>query len=234
NWTRNNNKVNKLYTDPTTGQELDSYPITSAWGVNISAVPGEEFGVMREYAYERNDDGAIVVNANGMPRMVAQQEIGNITPDWVGGMTNTLRYKNVSLSFLIDARKGGDFFSVSDMFGAYTGVMGFTAEVDLRENGLIVGQDVLTDVDVVKQDGTPNDIRISANQFFTGVSYAGGGSEYSVIDGSYIKLRNINITYNLPNSITSRYSWLKGAGVSLFANNVAMLYTHKSNKAGLD
>lgn len=234
NWARNKNQVNKLYTDPVTGQELANYPITSAWGVNISAVPGEEFGVIRGYAYERNDDGAIVVNANGIPKMVAQQELGNITPDWVGGMTNTLRYKNVSLSFLIDARKGGDFYSVSDMFGAYTGVMGFTAEGDIRENGVIVGQDVLKDFTVVKEDGTPNDIRTSANQFFTGVSYAGGGTEFSIIDGSYIKLRNINVTYNLPNSITSRYSWLKGAGVSLFANNVALLYTHKSNKAGLD
>lgn len=234
NWALNRNKVNKLYTDPVSGQKLDNYPITSAWGVNISAVPGESFGVIRGSAYKRDDNGNVVVNSNGMPTFIGQQEIGNITPDWVGGITNTFNYKNFSLSFLIDVRKGGDFYSVTDMFSTYTGVLKHTAAGDIRENGLIVGRDVLKGYNVVKADGTPNDIVVSADQFFTGISYAGGGTEYSIIDGSYIKLRNINFTYRLPNSITSRYNWLKGAGVSVFANNLALLYTHKSNKARID
>jgi len=234
NWATNTNKVNKLYTDPNTGIKLDNYLLTSAWGVNISAEPGESFGVMKGYAYERNDEGAIVVDAGGMPIMNAQEEIGNVTPDWVGGLTNTFSYKNFSLSFLLDMRKGGDFFSVTDMFGSLTGVLDYTAEGNIRETGVIVGQEVLSDFKVVKEDGSPNDIRMSANDFFAGISYAGGGSEFSVIDGSYIKLRNIVLTYRLPGSLTSRYSWLKGAGVSVFANNVALLYTHKSNKAGVD
>ena len=234
NWAKNENTVNRLYTDPVTGQELANYPITGAWGVNISAVPGEDYGVIRGSAYERDENGSVVVNANGIPNFVSQQEIGNITPDWIGGITNTFTYKDFSLGFLLDMRRGGDFYSVTDMFGAYTGVLGFTAEGDLRERGIVVGQDVLTDFTVVKEDGTPNDIEVSADDFFKQVSYAGGGTEYSIIDGSYIKLRNINLSYRLPNSITSRYSWLKGASVSLFAHNVAMLYTHKSNKAGID
>lgn len=234
NWAKNTNRVNKLYTDPVTGQELANYPITSAWGVNISAVPGESFGVIRGAAYKRDDNGNVVVNSVGMPTFVGQQEIGNITPDWVGGITNTFSYKNFSLGFLIDMRKGGDFYSVTDMFSSYTGVLEHTAAGTIRENGVVVGQDVLKGYTVVKADGTPNDIVVDADRFFQGVSYAGGGTEYSIIDGSYIKLRNVNISYKLPNSLTNRYSWLKGAGVSVFANNLALLYTHKSNKAGID
>ncbi len=234
NWAKNSNKVNKLYTDPVTQQTLANYPITSAWGVNISAIPGESFGVIKGYAYERNANGDVVVNSAGMPNMKAQQEIGNITPSWIGGMTNTFSYKDFSLGFLIDVRKGGDFFSVTDMFSSYTGVLAHTAVGNIRENGVIVGQDVLTDFNVVKADGSPNDIRVSADQFFQEIAFAGGGTEYSIIDGSYVKLRRVNVTYKIPNTITSRYSWLKGAGVSLFANNLALLYTDKSNKAGID
>lgn len=235
NWANNKNKVNELYADPVTGQLIDNYPITSVWGVNISAVPGEEFGVMKGRRYRRNDEGAVIVNASsGLPMFDNQQKIGNITPDWIGGVTNSFSYRGFSLSFLLDMRKGGDVFSVTDMFSTYTGVLKHTAEGDIRERGIIVGKDVLQEFKVVTSDGKANDIPVKAANFFKSVTYNGGGSEYSVIDGSYIKLRNINFTYRLPSSVYARHPWLKGAGVSVFANNVALLYKHKSNKAGID
>ncbi|HWK55688.1 MAG TPA: SusC/RagA family TonB-linked outer membrane protein [Parapedobacter sp.] len=246
NWALNRNKVNELYTDPVTGNKLQTYPIGTSWGVNIQAVPGEPFGLIRGAKYRRNDDGALIVNpetfdedgermpSSGLLQFESQQVIGNITPDWVGGINNTFRYKDLTLSFLLDFRQGGDFYSVTDMFGAYTGVLEYTAEGSLRENGVVIGRDVLQDFDVVLPDGTPNDIVISAQDFFTSTAYNGGGTELSIIDGSYIKLRNINLVYQLPNSLVQRHSWLKGASVSLFANNVALLYTHKSNRANVD
>jgi TonB-linked SusC/RagA family outer membrane protein len=234
NWAKNKNKVNKLYTDPTTGQQLTNYPITTAWGVTVSAIPGEEFGVIKAAGYHRNDKGEVVVNANGLLTFDTQKELGNITPDWVGGITNTFAYKNVSLSFLVDFKKGGDFFSTTTMFGATTGVLDYTANGSFRENGVIIGKDVLKNEKVVKADGTPNDKVISAQQFFTNASYKGGGTEFDIIDGSYIKLRNINLTYALPSTFTNRVSWLKGASIGLFANNVALLHTDKSNTSHID
>ena len=234
NWAKNKNKVNKLYTDPNTGQELTNYPITSAWGMNISAIPGEEVGVIKGAAYHRNEKGEIVVNSLGLLTFDAQKPLGNITPDWVGGITNTFKYQNLSLSFLVDFRKGGDFFSTTTMFGATTGVLDYTAEGDFRENGVVIGRDVLKGYTVVKADGTPNDKVISAQKFFNNASYSGGGTEYDIIDGSYIKLRNINLSYSLPKTFTNRIGWLKGASLGLFANNVALLHTDKSNVSRID
>ena len=234
NWAKNKNKVNKLYTDPITGQELKSYPIATAWSVNVLAVPGQEFGEIRGAAYHRNANGDIEVNANGLLTFDSQKKIGNITPDWVGGITNTFKYRQFSLSFLLDFKKGGDFFSTTQMFGATTGVAEFTAEGNFRENGVVIGRDVLKGQKVVKADGTPNDKVISAQRFFNNVSYSGGGTEYDIIDGSYIKLRNINFTYSLPKSLTNRIGWLKGASLGVFANNVALLHTDKSNIARID
>ena len=53
--------------------------------------------------------------------------LGNIYPDWFGGITNSFTYKNLNLSFLVDFKKGGDIFSVTHMFGMYTGVLEETA-----------------------------------------------------------------------------------------------------------
>ncbi|HEY0177358.1 MAG TPA: hypothetical protein VGC08_13330, partial [Pedobacter sp.] len=234
NWAKNKNKVNKLYTDPTTGIPLANYPISTAWGVNISAVPGEDFGTIRGPAYHRNAKGQVEVNSNGLLTFDAQQKLGNITPDWVGGITNTFQYKSFSLSFLLDFKKGGDFFSTTTMFGATTGILDFTAQGNMRENGVVIGRDVLKGYTVVKPDGTPNDKVISAQQFFTNASYSGGGTEYDIIDGSYVKLRNINFTYRLPVTLTNKVKWLKGASIGLFANNVALLHTDKSNTSHID
>src|SRR5665811_2554321 len=57
----------------------------------------------------------------------SQQVIGDINPEWKGGLTNTLRYKDLSLSFLIDVQKGGDVFSLDTWYGYATGIYDVTA-----------------------------------------------------------------------------------------------------------
>ncbi len=246
NWSKSKDMVNELYGD------LEKYQLSSSWGaVTIDAIPGEAYGVIRGIGYIKDDQGRVVVNPNtGLPmRTPIPVEIGNITPDWVGGVTNTLSYKNVNFSFLIDGRKGGDIFSVTKMFGAYAGVSAETAEGDIRENGLIVGQDVLAEWGAVfaatdeggaimyDEDGfaipgtTENDVRISAYQYFTDYY---GIHEASIIDGSFIKLREVSLGYTLPKSLVNRVGFAKAISISLIGRNLALLYTDKSNNIGID
>lgn len=237
NWSKNTNKVNSLYTDPVTKQTLASYTLASAWATTIDAIPGQAFGVIRGAAYHRDSKtGAIVVNANGLPMFDKAQPIGNITPDWMGGVNNSFTYRNFNFSFLIDVRKGGDLYSVTDMFGANTGILEYTAAGNIREKGLVVGKDVLGGQKVVKADGTPNDIVVAADNAFKHLSYdgAGSGTQFDIMDGSYIKLRQIQLGYNLPARVVSKIGWVKGAGLSVFCHNVALLAVSKSNKAHID
>jgi len=235
NFAKNKNTVNKLYTDPNTGEKLESLNITGAWGITVDAIPGMPFGVIRGDKMVRDDNGNIIVNANGLPSYEGTQVLGNITPDWVGGVNNTFAYKNFHLGFLVDFRKGGDIYSVTDMFGGYTGVLGYTAEGNLREDGIVLGQNYMTDKKFVKEDGSPNDIRASASDVFKSLTYANaGGSEFDVFSGSYIKLRQIELGYTFPKSTLTKIDWLKGASISLFSYNVALLKTSKSNKSGID
>lgn len=232
NWARNSNKVNKLYEDPETHQKLTSYNITSAWSLTVDAIPGEAWGAMRGASFLRNSDGAIIVGVDGLPKYNSTPTIlGNVTPNWVGGVTNSLSYKNFRFNFLLDFRKGGKVFSVTQWFGYQSGVLAATTQNGIRERAMIVGVDVLKDEKVVKENGGKNDIPIIAQDYFHSLW---GGKETSLVDGSFIKLRTIELGYTYPSAKLAKVPWLQGVNISMFAQNVALLYTHKSNIAHID
>jgi len=243
NWAKYKSEVVELYTDPVTGQKLESYQLGSEWSTYVQARPGEPWGVIYGTGMVRREsDGAIIVGSNGMPKLKSNMKLGSVSPDWIGGLRNEFSYKNFTLGFLLDMRMGGDIFSVSQMFGTYGGQLEHTAAGDVRENGLIIGKDYLSDqkvVKIVKQDATniqnsefaENDVTVGAQDFFESFY---SNRELSVYDGSYLKLREMHFTYNLPSSLFGSTSLVKGASLALVGNNLGILWTHKSNISGLD
>jgi len=227
NWAKNENVVNELYGD------LEAYQISSSWGgVTIEARPGETFGVIKGGGYARDDNGNILVNASGRPYATPSPvELGNITPDWTGGVRNTFGYKGISLSVLLDGRKGGDIFSVTKMFGLYAGILDETAQGDIRENGVIAGQNVMTDETFVTEDGAINDITTSAAGFYKSFY---GIKEESIVDGSFIKLREITLGYDVPKNIVKKTGFIQGLNLSVYGRNLALLYHDKSNDIVID
>jgi len=211
NWAKNNNSVNSLFGD------LETYRMSSMWGANIEARPGQAFGTIIGNSYLRDDSGNIVVSNSGRIRRENNQELGNITPDWIGGITNTFRYKNMSLRVLVDAKMGGDFVAGSIRWGGSGGALAFTAEDNLRETGHIW--------DAVTVDGEPNTNRISAQQYISDYSRT---VQNWVVDGSYVKLREVSLGYRFrtPASYSVR--------LSLIGRNLSILYRHKENRYGLD
>ncbi len=166
-----------------------------------------------------NPDGALVINddptsggygfplADPVPRV-----LGNPNPDFLLGITNTLSYKGLSLSFLFDIKQGGDIWNGTK------GALTFFGRTELTEN-----RGTVTVFDGVKaSDGGVNDIAVVLDQnWYTG---NGGGfgsvSEHFVEDGSYRRLRYITLGYDLGSllsnvgfeslnlSFTARNLWL--------------------------
>ncbi len=216
NWAANRNKVVELYPG------IESLDLGPANNVIVQAMPGKPFGQIIGGAYQRDANGRMVVNDQGIPIVVSNQVLGNVLPKWTGGINNSFSYKNVSLSFLVDMRWGGDFFSYTTWHNLANGTLPATTDNGVRENGMIVNG--------VKEDGTPNDVRISAEDYFRG-GYVWDLHENSIVDGSYIKLREVLLGYTFQLK-SSKY--FKHANVSLVARNVALLYTHTSNIAHID
>src|SRR5690606_14931312 len=168
NWSTNESEVVELR------EGIDNLVLAALQGgVSINATPGEAYGTIRgnDFIYDEAT-GQKVVGSNGyyMTTSASNSVIGNVTPDWKGGINNSFTYKGFNLSFLIDIQKGGDIFSLDTWYGYATGLYDFTAGTNDLGNpvrnpvtgGADSGGVILPGV---KEDGTPNDIRASAETY---------------------------------------------------------------------
>ncbi len=219
NWAKNKNRVNELFGD------LETYQMSSLWGAQIHSRPGQAFGTIIGNNYRRDESGNLLVNNNGRILRDNNQEIGNITPDWVGGLTNTFRFKGVSLRVHLDAKMGGDFVAGTLRWGGSGGALEFTAADNLREEGRIW--------DAVKaSDGAVNDVRISGQQWASDFSRTVANW---AVDGSYVKLREVSLGYNLSkNRLGNLGSYINNIRISLIGRNLAILYRSDENIYGID
>lgn len=220
NWAKNKNMVNQLYGG------LQSYVISPGFGgAKTLAIPGQPFGVLWGLPFVRDaKSGKIVVDNSGVPLTTnVAKNFGSVTPDWIGGINNSFQYKNFNFSFLVDMRKGGKFFSVTAWHSYPTGSYTVTTANNVRETGMIV--------DAVKADGSPNTTRISAQDYYGG-AWVWNNHEYSILDGTYIKLREVVLGYNVN---VKKVPWLSKLNVSVYGRNLAILYRDQSTRQfGLD
>ena len=189
------------------------------------AIPGQKWGSLWGLPFVRDaKTGKIVVDDSGIPLTTnVAKNFGTVTPDWIGGVNNSFRFRNINFSFLVDMRKGGKFFSTTAWHSYPTGSYTVTTANHVRENGLIV--------DAVKQDGSPNNVRVSAQDYFGG-AWVWNNHEYSILDGTYIKLREVVLGYNIN---VKNIHWLTKLNLSVFVRNLAILYQDKSTRQyGID
>lgn len=159
NWSRNRNIVKAL------NQGRDNLQLASFQETSLNATVGEAYGTFRGTGFVYDANGNKVVDDDGYYLVATDKVIGNIQPDWIGGVYNTFRYKNFSLGFLIDVRKGGSVYSLDQSYGGLTGIYEYSAGLnDLGNpvrNTLDNGGGLI--LSGVKQDGTPNVVFSAAN-----------------------------------------------------------------------
>jgi TonB-linked SusC/RagA family outer membrane protein len=217
NWTRNRNKVISLYND-SKNLQIGSFQS----GVSINATLGQPYGTIQGRTWEMKD-GKRLVGDNGYYSVTSTTTnvIGNVNPDWIGGVYNTFKYKNLSLGFLVDMRKGGDLWSLDMFYAQYTGVLKESAGLnDLGNpvrNSLANGGGVI--LDGVTADGKANTKRVVVDAN----SPANPQSQYA-FDASYVKLREANLTYSLPSSLFTKVKAIKGIDVSVFGRNLWIIH----------
>src|SRR5690606_3833889 len=219
NFARNRNKVVEL------AEGLESLTIANApFNASLIAQPGQAYGQIFGSDFIYDDNGNKVVSSeSGLYLASANKNLGSILPDFNAGWRNTFSYKDFTLSALIDIQQGGKFFSISNMFGHYTGVLEATAANGIREEGIVV--DGVTGTVTANGDGTyavtdveENTQRVEGKDYFR--HFYGGPTAQNVFDADYVKLREITFGYNLPNNFVSKLR-LKGATISAFGRNLA-------------
>ncbi len=215
NYSRNRNKVVEL------AEGLTTYILASQRGMTSEARVGQPYGTLYGVAFQRSPDGQVIYGDNGIPKTAAtQQIIGNVQPKWIGGFLNTFNYKGISLSFLVDARIGGDIYDEGTGTARWTGQYAETAVG--REEG-VIGQGVR---EIVGADGSksyvPNTVIVTANQLY-GYSNPRNYHESAIFDASYVKLREVSLGYNIPAAFLKRIK-IQSAKVSVVGRNVWMIF----------
>ncbi len=181
----------------------------------VDLAPGvstKPYGTIRGSAFERDSAGNILVDG-GLPVAGPFSVLGNIQPTWTGGWGNELSYRRFSLSFLFDIRRGGKIVSLTNYLGDYAGTLESSLrgrEIDWNNPGIVVkGIDVRT--------GLPNTTVVTTEQYMQGLFPTIGPYIY---DGSYVKLRELRVSYDLPSVWTSKVLKAQSASISITGRNL--------------
>lgn len=188
---------------------------------SVRLIEGEEYAQIVGPTIERNAEGQDIISDQGL-NIVNRGNVvsfGSGIHKWNAGITNTFNYKSFSLSFLIDGKFGAKLYSVSSYELDHRG---------MTEKSLL-GRAEGTILPGVKQsDGKPNDIFVTpdmAGNRLIVINRREALDDY-LYDGSFIKFRNIALTYNLPKSVLDAVRFINGASISLIGSNLGLLMTH--------
>ncbi len=228
NFARSTNEIESLYPG------LESIILgngnggTSTWGgwggITARAQVDEEWGTIIGRKFQRDESGNLVVDGDGYPLWEENQNLGSILPDYTGGIFNRFTFKNFEFSFTIDWQIGGKFHSFTEMFNAYSGLGDETVGTNSLGNDMRLdpGEGGGLTFGGVYEDGTPNDTFLSAQAYWKGLF---GLHEQWVFDATYVKLREVRLGYNIPESVLSRVSFLNRASIAIVSNNTWLIHS---------
>jgi TonB-linked SusC/RagA family outer membrane protein len=201
---------------------LQTIVLGGTWTLNTEARVGQPYGSLFGNGYLRDAAGNILTSGGFPIKDSKRRVLGNINPKWVGGWSNSITWGRFTASGLIDVHKGGQIFSVSNMFGQYSGVFAETLkgrEVDWNNPGLVVkGIDQAT--------GKPNTINVTAEDYYQNLFEI---HEAFIYDDSWVKLRELRLGVELPSSFANRLR-MSALNIALVGRN---LWTH-SNVPNID
>ncbi|MBW6460156.1 MAG: SusC/RagA family TonB-linked outer membrane protein [Bacteroidales bacterium] len=192
---------------------------------NIRASAGDTYPAIYGNQFLRDDQGRILVDENpdsyyyGMPLQGDFGKIGDVTPDFIISMSNYFTFfKWITLGLQLDWKQGGQMYSGSNRL---MDLYGSSARTEDRTTPYIY--------DGYKADGTPNDIQRGGPEDIWAYpdlysDIFGDIGEANVYETSFIKFRDISLTFQLPRKVIDPIK-LQGLSVTLFARNIFLWST---------
>lgn len=198
NWTKMDNYVDEL------APGVENISLGGYVTPQVRAAAGEKYPVIYGVGYKRDANGNRLVDENGLPIAGEAQVIGKVSPDFIMGFNTTLRLWDCTISAVLDWKQGGQMYSRTSGLADYYGV---SKRTENREGTIIF--------DGYKEDGTKNDIGITgANAQQEYYSILNNIDESSIYDNSFIKLREVAVSYPVFKS-----NWMQ-VTLNVFARNV--------------
>ena len=200
---------------------------------------GEQWGMLRGGGIARNASGQPLITTNGFGgglgwyQRDATKDWGSVVPKLTGGLQNFFSYKNFNVALTFDYQFGGRFFSLSEQWGTFSGLLDETAGLNDKGNPkrdpVSAGGGVrVTGVDA--RDGrTPVDVYVDAYDYFHQFYYQQIAEPF-VHKLSYAKLRELSLGYSIPTQKLGKFGKaIQGASVSLTARNLFFIFRDSKN-----
>lgn len=224
----NRNKIIDLYPGVTLYdiKTLDAIPIVAVQGSYYGDIYGQTF----QRVEDKNDPnyGKIIVGEDGLPLITTgKSKVGNQSPDWMLGWTNSFSYKGFNLSFLVDFRIGGDLYSATAS-NLYTRGNAAGTVVNGERQDFIVPNSVVQ----TPNGYTENKVPVTHQNYWERIGSTGnyGLPEMYTYDATNIRLRNITLGYDF-NKAMLKNTPFQRLRLSATCNNVWMIHY---NLPGID
>lgn len=219
-FTKNRGKVEDIVGDD---KEIT---ITSNYGITYKFVEGESIGTFYAFMPKKNESGQYIVNKDTGYYVTDAEasKIGSSERDFIMGLKNTFTYKNISLSFGLDWKQGGDMYSYTKRLSHFVGNGIETIYND--RNPFIIPNSVVQNADGTYSENTTPVTYENISNFYN-TSNNPGIEHTHVIDKTFIRLRDVSLAFKFPKP------WLAGLGVrnatfSVYGKNL-FLWTPKEN-----
>ncbi len=190
----------------------------------IFAYPNQAYGVIYGSHFLRNAGGQLLLSDAGYPQIAnGLGPIGNVTPKFIAGLTNTFNYKSFVFSFVLDWKHGGDILNLDNH---YLFVYGTPIVTENRGSTKVFPG-------IIESTGKPNTTAVVLDQnYYTNLLAA--VDESSVEDGSYIKIRQVSLGYNFGSFLTGKV--IKKLTLTLSGTNFILHknYTGSDPEVSLD
>ena len=221
NYATNNSVLEEL--DPRIEQvDLGGLSTTS-----LVAREGQPIALLLGSVPERDPDGNIVVDNNGVPVASPNKEIyGDTQYDYTMGIGNMISYKGVSLDFTFDIRQGGLMYSRTADITRFTG-NSITTMINNREPFIVPGSVIKNTAEDGTVTYTPNTTPVDV-EHMDDYYRADALSRYTVIDKSFVKLREVVLSYTIPQKLLDK-TFVQGLTFSLIGRNL-FIWTPRSNQ----
>ena len=201
-------------TDSSTQVAIGDYLGTAG----IAAITGEQFPMIVGTGYQRDGNGNVVIDAaTGDPLKATNVKLGTTTPDYILGLTNSIRYKNLKLTTVFDYRTGHVFYA-----GVKDGLIQNGSDIVTAQNGrdpFIFPNSVIETAPGVFSPN--NSVTTSGGQdYYIGIYRE--IDENFVLDATAFKCREIALSYSFSQK-TLKNSLFDGISIGLNARNVFMI-----------
>ena len=202
---------------------LDRVPLGGLSTIALIAKKGQPLSLLEGSVPKTDGNGNIVVDANGIPVASPIKEIyGNTQYDYTLGISNDFSYKGVSLGFTFDIRQGGLMFSRTADITRFTG-NSITTTINDRNPYIIPNSVQEVSPGVFQPNTTAIDFE-HWNRYYS----AEATDRDNVIDKSFVKLREVILSYRFPKKITEQTPF-QDLSISVVGRNL-LLFTPASNQ----